>query len=871
MERGPDLTSAETMMTRAMAAVSASSSSSHVSPTVDEGRFVPGSLLAGRYRIIALLGRGGMGEVYRATDLMLGQPVALKFLPEQAASNEFLLERFRGEVRVARQVSHPNVCRIYDLGEVDGIPFISMEYVDGEDLSSLLERIGRLPADKAVEAARQICAGIAAAHDKGVIHRDLKPQNIMMNRRGQIVIMDFGLAAAANQITGAEARHGTPAYMSPEQLRGTEVSARSDIYALGLVLYELFTGKRPFDAKTVRELIDQQDANALTSMTSIAAEIDPAVEKVVRRCLDPDPLRRPATALAVSAALPGGDPLAAALAAGETPSPDMVAAAGKTEGMERKYAVPCLAIALLCLIAAPIIKQKSVALFRTQTEDTPDVLRHKGRQIAEEFGYTDRPADSWVSLVQRQPLLAYLSKLPAPKHTTEWLASEAPVVAFYREARTQIGAAPTGAVTLTNPPPTDPGMVQMQIDIRGKLLGFAGVPIAKPPDHAVPVEAVFHAAQLDISRFTEVPPRTVPPNPAEELHAWRGPHPVLPNTQGLVEIATWKGRITSVRIFWPWSSPAAGTGGPPPWINRVRNVVILVLGTAGFLLASLLAHRNWRRGRADRRGAVRLGLLVFVLDMLRWAGTFHPLPTGDTVALFFNAFSDSLYGGFVFWLLYLALEPALRARWPHSIVTWNRVLTGKWRDAQVGAHVLIGAVVGMGFYTALTIFGIFQFGEDLDTVAGLESLMGPRHWMAVLAANLWSGLLIGIIFFFGVFCLRLLVRNDWLAGLIAALLAPFVQSNLNTAANGNLALAFGIFVALYGVLIFVMLRFGLVTAISATFFLNTTNTITMGTDLSQWYAPTGLATIAVILGITLFAFRQSLGSRELLGGDEAAG
>src|SRR5271154_6804452 len=169
------------------------------SSIAEEGRFVSGTLLGGRYRIIGLLGRGGMGEVYRATDLALGQSVALKFLPEEAAQNQRLLERFHGEVRVARQVSHPNVCRVYDIGEAEGMPFISMEYVDGEDLASLLLRIGRLPSDKALETARKLCAGLAAAHDRGVIHRDLKPQNIMMNKRGEVVIMDFGLAAIASE------------------------------------------------------------------------------------------------------------------------------------------------------------------------------------------------------------------------------------------------------------------------------------------------------------------------------------------------------------------------------------------------------------------------------------------------------------------------------------------------------------------------------------------------------------------------------------------------------------------------------------------------------------------------------------------------
>src|SRR5215472_11696519 len=161
----------------ANAAVKKLGSSSQLS---NEGRFLPGRLLAGRYRIIALLGRGGMGEVYRADDLTLGQSVALKFLPEEADKDDALLERFRNEVRISRRVSHANVCRVYDVGDVDGHTFFTMEYVDGEDLASLLRRIGRLPADKALEIARQLCAGLAAAHNKGVLHRDLKPANIML-------------------------------------------------------------------------------------------------------------------------------------------------------------------------------------------------------------------------------------------------------------------------------------------------------------------------------------------------------------------------------------------------------------------------------------------------------------------------------------------------------------------------------------------------------------------------------------------------------------------------------------------------------------------------------------------------------------------
>src|SRR5215469_3770661 len=264
-------------------------------------RFPPGTLLASRYRIVSRLGKGGMGEVFRADDLILGQPVALKFLPEAARGNLNLLTRFYDEVRIARQITHPNVCRVYDIGEVDGQPYLSMEYIDGEDLASLLRRIGRLPADKATEFARKLCAGVAAAHAQGVLHRDLKPANVMIDSRGELRVTDFGLAAIAEQLQGAEIRNGTPAYMAPEQLSGKEVSVQSDLYAVGLVLYEMFTGKLPFQADTIAEITRLRQESRLTNPSTLVADLDKSVERAILRCLEADPKMRPGSALNLAA------------------------------------------------------------------------------------------------------------------------------------------------------------------------------------------------------------------------------------------------------------------------------------------------------------------------------------------------------------------------------------------------------------------------------------------------------------------------------------------------------------------------------------------------------------------------------------------
>ena len=223
------------------------------SDSIPVGGFTPGSILADRYRIIGLLGRGGMGEVYRADDLKLGQPVALKFLPRALASDPVRRERFFAEVRITRQLAHPNICRVYDIEDFEDQPFLSMEYIDGEDLASLIKRIGYLTNQKALEITRQLVAGLAAAHDRGVLHRDLKPANIMIDGHGRVRITDFGLAIAAEDESQALEMFGTPAYMAPEQFAGKGASVRSDIYALGLILYEIYCGKKVFAAPTIPE------------------------------------------------------------------------------------------------------------------------------------------------------------------------------------------------------------------------------------------------------------------------------------------------------------------------------------------------------------------------------------------------------------------------------------------------------------------------------------------------------------------------------------------------------------------------------------------------------------------------------------------
>ncbi len=256
--------------------------------------------MADRYRIGNLIGRGGMGEVYYADDLKLGQIVALKFLPQEVENDPSVLAQFVEEVKIARQVTHINVCRVFDIGETSGLHFISMEHIKGEDLSLLLRRLGRLPQEKALEISRQLCAGLAAVHDRGILHRDLKPSNVMLDDEGQVRLTDFGLAASV----GTARRGGTPAYLAPELWDGQRGSVQSDIYALGLVLYEVFTGKRTFRARSYDEMARMHAEEPPVPPSKHMSGIDPQVEKLILQCLDKEPDRRPASAQAVADNLP---------------------------------------------------------------------------------------------------------------------------------------------------------------------------------------------------------------------------------------------------------------------------------------------------------------------------------------------------------------------------------------------------------------------------------------------------------------------------------------------------------------------------------------------------------------------------------------
>jgi serine/threonine protein kinase/tetratricopeptide (TPR) repeat protein len=253
-----------------------------------------GSTFASRYEIIEELGRGGMGRIYRVEDAKLKQEVALKLIKPEIAKDKKTIERFRNEMRTARMISHKNVCRMFDIGEEKGAYFITMEYVPGEDLKSFIRRAGPLGSGKAIFIAKQICEGLTEAHRLGVVHRDLKPQNVMIDTQGNARIMDFGIARSldAKGITGAGVMIGTPEYMSPEQVEGKEVDQRSDIYSLGVILFEMLTGRVPFKGDTALSIAVQHKTESPPDLKSVNPQIPENLSRIVLKCLEKDKASR---------------------------------------------------------------------------------------------------------------------------------------------------------------------------------------------------------------------------------------------------------------------------------------------------------------------------------------------------------------------------------------------------------------------------------------------------------------------------------------------------------------------------------------------------------------------------------------------------
>jgi serine/threonine-protein kinase len=746
-----------------------------------------------------------------------------------------------------------------------------MEYVDGEDLASLLRRIGRLPPDKAVEIARELCAGLAAAHDKRVLHRDLKPANVMIDGRGRAKITDFGLAVGVEDDKGGGEVSGTPAYMAPEQLAGKGASVQSDIYSLGLVLYEIFTGRKPFEAATLADWRRRHSEDQPTAPSTVTPGLDPVVERVILRCLEKDPTARPRSVAAVAAALPGGDPLAAAIAAGETPSPEMVAAAGSDEGMKPAAAWACLVSILAGLALAAWLSPRAFRHGHVPLEKPPEALAERSKEIIRRFGYTEKAVGSAWGFSGNGEYRRWVEEHDKSKDRWKDMEDGRPAAIYfwYRQSPGQLiperfrGEDSFGiAVTESDPPATTSGMVSVELDTLGRLIRFEAVPSSGPQASSTTLDwsILLAEAGLDAAAFSPAEPQWLPPSYADARAAWVESKPERPDRPLSVEAAALRGRPVFFELAGPWSRPPRMAGLPELTGTR-RDFPLLFLGIL-VVGGALIARRNLRLGRSDRRGAVRLAAFVFVCSMLTWAFLTSHVASDSELALLLLGASIALFLAGVCWLLYVALEPLIRRRWPDSLIAWTRLLSGRFSDPLVGRSLLAGALLGV--FGAISGEALqlarraFEATPPIPPLPWDATLVGPRAVAAHLfnpAVAMFFALAEAMLFFL----LRAVLRKEWLAAAVFVLFFA-VPSFLNG------GLISGVFVLVAAAVeIFVFVRFGLLAWVFANYFGHCLQ-FPLTTDSSAWYAGTSLLVLLVLAAIAVYGFRIALAGRPMFAG-----
>ncbi|MEM1179984.1 MAG: serine/threonine-protein kinase [Acidobacteriota bacterium] len=828
-----------------------------------ETTLTPGTLVASRYRIVARLGGGGMGEVYRADDLILQETVALKFL--KPSPND----RWLDEVRLARQVTHPNVCRVFDVSEVDGKPFISMEYVDGEDLASLLNRIGRIPRDRTVFIARQLFSGLAAAHAKGVLHRDLKPANIMIDGRGEVRITDFGIASRESEDTVGPLA-GTPAYMAPEQFSGEDVTARTDLYSLGLVLYELTTGIFPFDGSGRLAFARAHLEDAPAPPSSHVVDIEPILERIILKCLEKNPADRPSSALAVAAALPGGDPLTLAVSIGETPSPEMVAEAGGRSRIETRTAAWLGGLAAILLALVMALSDASSRLDTAGLTLPPEVLAEKAREKLRAFGWTEPPVDeAWGFLENHLPL----QEISAGGELTDPSAPGASSILFwYRQS--PIPMEPSGLQNITywgghvypyDPPLIESGMSMVLLHPRGTLDDLSVRPLKQPglddtPPSDEDIEALFNgalrSAGLNPDRLTAIEPDFSPRFFADQRLAYRGTSAANPGLELDVRLASYAGRLTYFRLI-PASEVYDSYEAPTTFwpLSLIDNLddwweVLLLLSVVA---AIPLMRRNVRRGRGDQRSARRLAGFFFLTTVGLWVARGpHLADITAESAMIRQAFGKALVEASMVWLFYLALEPYARRLWPHTLIAWTRLLAGRVTDPMVGRSLLYGVIFG----ALWTLF--HQLDSLLPGWLGLswtppaisagpfENALGTPKAIAGFGEQLMGSVFDAVFSLLLLLLARLLFRRPEFAILAYVALVTVLYAH-NGVGSPLSWLMVGLLVACTEAV--ALVRFGLVTFATGVFVSGILSSFPVTLDFTSWYATTGLAAVAVAAGL----------------------
>ncbi len=824
----------------------------------DPGALTPGTVLLGRYRIVKILGRGGMAEVYQADDLKLREPVALKFLFSPKTTPK-ALERLNDEVRHGRRVTHENVCRIYDIVEDGDRHFITMEFVAGVDLASLLLQVGRLPFEKALQVSRDLCAGVAAAHEVGLIHRDLKPANIMINGFGTPKITDFGIAAYSTEISPDD-RSGTPNYMAPEQLIGGGGSVESDLYALGLVMYELFTGRPVFSAETIAELIAAHQVEKRPPSSTLA-DIDMNVERVILKCLDEDPAQRPRSVRDILAALPGLDAVDAAMVRGETPRPGLVASKNVPSTLSGVAALVLFAAVISGLAAILFLTPMTMFYARVPLDKPPEVLGADAERMATQIGMTTSGLRRYSWFERDEDALRARPWEDLPRHVPgamSFVSYWAPQALTAQNATSRFQFASSVILAHLN---------QVTLDSDGRLKSFrfgdSGAPRSSrliPFGTLLPLAGVVDAVTVPIRRFGM--------KDGSERIEWltRGG-----NEPGLHVVTTTRGDSLSGFVVTPSGVPSAARGSAyaaelglaPAWGGAA--LVIAIIGIVLTGIAMML--RNVRRDRLDRLGAMKVATYAALVTALAWAcAADHSARLLDEWLLVKAGLGSALFAGAIVWLFYAALEPSLRRRSPDILVGWQRLLQGWFGDSLIAHDVLIAIVIGISWNLWWRLINLSPVLLRLRTLVPLGDLFDAFSSVRGIGFRFFSVQYTAVFFGLGVvFILNswlTLVRRPSIAFVASGALMTMIAFPSVPSVNPHDVWFAALFsVAITASWLWVAWRFGLLTLIVAIFVHFQLCAFPLTLDVGSWFAGRSWLAMAALVATAMWAAFGALKSR----------
>ena len=599
----------------------------------------------------------------------------------------------------------------------------------------------------------------------------------------------------------------------------------------------------------------------------------PRSSEIILRCLEPDPSARPSSALAVAAALPGGDPLAAALAAGETPSPQLVAAAGEDAGVSRRYAFALFACVLAGITAAAAMAVRTSALERLAPEYPPQVLIQRARDVIASAGYEPRAADAASGFAWNTALVDAAARTDKPR--PDWdrvVGGSGPSVLrfWYRQSDTSLTGMQfhsdlliPGEVNEEDPPPIDPGMITVVLDARGRLVRFEASPprVLAPGAREHPAanwQPLFTAAGLEPGRLQPTEPLWTWLGTSDSRFAWTGTWPQ--STRPLrVEAAALRGKPVGFALRGAWDVPGDQAGGQGDAGEGVRIAIYGMLALVICAASAWLAWRNLSTGRGDRRGAFRLGAFAFLVHMALWLTTSH-LVLASVLGMFFLALCTAIFYGVVLWTIYLAFEPYVRRHWPHSLISWTRLLSGQWRDPLVGRDVLWGAALGAAWTLIGRVMDLIAGGaqQPAPTWTDERLLLGLRQAFGAWLARGPHEVRDALLFFFLLFLLRVVLKRQALAAaaFVAVLTVPL-------AVRGDFVLWSVVAgIAIYGLAAAVILRFGLL-ALAAGFcvagFIGPPVTLHTG----AWYFGNVLLLFGSAVVLAAWAFHTALGGSRI--------